>query len=60
MCKSQVGTVFVYAMRYVFTRGPHEGRSGLRQCVTVLEASLQTLVRSRAVSQPAVTGSPIG
>ena len=32
----------------------------LRHCISVLEASLQTLVRSRAVSQPAVIGSPIG
>ena len=29
-------------------------------CIGVLEVSLQTRVRSRAVSQPAVNGSPIG
>jgi hypothetical protein len=34
--------------------------SGLRYCISVLEASLQTLVRSRAVSQPVVIGNPIG
>ncbi|KAK6303930.1 hypothetical protein J4Q44_G00263840 [Coregonus suidteri] len=42
-------------------RGPPEWCSGLRHCIAVLEASLQTRVRSRAVSpQPAVIGSPIG
>jgi hypothetical protein len=35
-------------------------RRGLRHCVAVLEASLQTLVWSQAVLQPAVIGSPIG
>ena len=30
--------------------GAPEGRSGLRHCISVLEASLQTLVRSWAVS----------
>ena len=34
-------------------------RGGLRPSVAVQEASLQTWVRSRAVSQPAVIGSPI-
>ena len=34
--------------------------SGLRHCISVLEVSLQTLVQSRAVPQPAVIGSPIG
>jgi hypothetical protein len=34
--------------------------SGLRHCISVLEASLHTLVRSRAVSLPAVIESPIG
>ena len=33
---------------------------GLRHCIAVLEASLQTLVRFQAESQPAVIGSPIG
>uniref|UniRef100_A0AAZ3Q813 Kinesin-like protein n=1 Tax=Oncorhynchus tshawytscha TaxID=74940 RepID=A0AAZ3Q813_ONCTS len=37
-----------------------EWRSGLRHCILVLEASLQTLVRFQAVSQPAMIGSPIG
>ena len=36
-----------------------EWRSGLRHCISVLEASVQTLVRSRAVLQPAVIWSPI-
>ena len=44
---------------------PHEWRSGLRHCISVLEASLQTLVQFQAVSQPAVIvprrmGLPIG
>jgi hypothetical protein len=34
--------------------------SGLRHCISVLEASLQTLVWFQAVSQQAVIGSPIG
>ena len=33
--------------------------NGLKLCITVLEASLQTYVQSPAVSQPGVTGSPI-
>jgi hypothetical protein len=41
-----------------------EWRSGLRhsvlECFSVLEESLQNLVRSWAVSQPTVIGSPIG
>ncbi|XP_070295983.1 AT-rich interactive domain-containing protein 4B-like [Salvelinus sp. IW2-2015] len=37
-----------------------EWRSGLRHCISVLEASLQTLVRFQAVSQLPVIGSPIG
>ena len=37
-----------------------EWHSGLRHCISVLEASLQTLVRFLAVSQSAVIGSPIG
>jgi hypothetical protein len=37
-----------------------EWRNGLRHCISVLEESLQTLVRSQALSQPAVIGSPIG
>jgi hypothetical protein len=37
-----------------------EWHSGLRLWISVHEASLQTLVRSLAVSQPAVIGSPIG
>jgi hypothetical protein len=39
---------------------PPEWCSGLRHCIAVLEVSLQTLVRSQAVSQLAVTRSPIG
>ena len=34
--------------------GAPEWRSSLRHCISMLEASLQTLVRSRAVSQPAM------
>ena len=37
-----------------------EWRSGLRHCISVLEAALQILVEFQAVSQPAVIGSPIG
>ena len=37
-----------------------EWRSGLRHCNSMLEVSLQTLVRSRVVSQKAVIGSPKG
>ena len=37
-----------------------EWRSGLRHCISVLEVSLQTLVRFQAVSQLVVIGSPIG
>jgi hypothetical protein len=37
-----------------------EWRSGLRHCISVLEESLQTLVRFQAESQPAVIESPIG
>ena len=37
----------------------YEWHSGLRHCISVLEASLQTLVRSQAVSQPAVIWSLI-
>ena len=33
---------------------------GLRHCISVLEASPQTLVRFQAESQPAGIGSPIG
>ena len=40
--------------------GAPEWLSGLRHCISVLEASLQTLVRFQAVSQLAVIGSPIG
>jgi hypothetical protein len=39
---------------------PEWRSGGLRHCISVLEASLQTLVRSQAVSQPAVIGRPIG
>uniref|UniRef100_A0AAZ3RKP9 U1-type domain-containing protein n=1 Tax=Oncorhynchus tshawytscha TaxID=74940 RepID=A0AAZ3RKP9_ONCTS len=39
---------------------PPEWRSGLRHCIGVLAVSLQTQVRSRAVSQPAMIWSPIG
>ena len=34
--------------------------SGLRHCISVQEASLQSLVQFQAVSHPAVIGSPIG
>ena len=34
--------------------------SGLRHCISVLDASLQTLVRSWAASQSAMIQSPIG
>ena len=37
-----------------------EWRSSLRHCISVQEASLQSLVRIQAVSHPAVIGSPIG
>ena len=40
--------------------GPPEWRSGLRHCIIVLEALLQTRVNSRAVPQPAVAVSPLG
>ena len=40
--------------------GAPEWCSGLRHCISVLEASLQTVVRFQAVSQLAVIGSPIG
>ena len=40
-------------------RAPEWG-SGLRHCISVLQASLQTLVWSWAISQPGVIGSPIG
>ena len=44
----------------LYEEGDCEGlRSGLRPCIAVLEASLQTRVPFRAVSQPAVIGSPI-
>ena len=36
--------------------GPPELHSGLRHCIAVLEASLQTRLRSQAVTQPAATG----
>ena len=38
-----------------FDEGSPEWRSGLRHCLAELEASLQTRVRSRAVSQPAAS-----
>ena len=38
---------------------PPEWCSGLRHCIAVLEASLQTTVQSQAVSQPALPGCPI-
>jgi hypothetical protein len=37
-----------------------EWRRDLRHCIAVLEVSLQNLIRSWAVSQLAVIGSPIG
>ena len=40
--------------------GAPERCGGLKHCISVIEASLQTLVQSRAVSQPAVIKSPIG
>ena len=39
--------------------GAPEWCSGLRHCISVQEASLQTLVSFQAVSQLAVIGSPI-
>ena len=39
---------------------PSEWRSGLKHCIAVLEASLQSQVRSQAVSQTTVTGNTIG
>ncbi|KAM9485859.1 nucleoporin NUP35-like isoform 1-T1 [Salvelinus alpinus] len=47
------------AIRWNVYRAP-EWYSGLRHCISSLEALLQTLVRVQAVSQPAVIGSPIG
>jgi hypothetical protein len=41
-------------------KGSPEWHSGLRHWISVLEVSLQTLVRSWAVSQPVVIGTPIG
>ena len=40
--------------------GDYSGNPSRRHYISVLEASLQTLVRFQAVSQPAVIGSPIG
>jgi hypothetical protein len=40
--------------------GPPEWHSGLRHCISVLEASLQTRVQSQVCVTLAVTGIPIG
>jgi hypothetical protein len=44
----------------VSPRWAPEWRSGLRHCISVQEASLQSLVQIQAASHPAVIGSPIG
>ena len=51
---------FTTAHSMTLTTQTPEWRSGLKHCFSVVEASLQTLVRCQAVSQAAVIGSPIG
>lgn len=58
ICENPSQCVILVLQTYGF--GAPEWRNGLRYCISVLEASLQTLVRFQAVSQPAVIGSPIG
>ena len=49
---------FVFILTYHSIWRAPKWRSGLRHCISVLEASLQTLVRSWAVTQPAVIRRP--
>jgi hypothetical protein len=57
-----VNTLQVEALLFLYWHilKASEWRSGLRHCSSVLEVSLQTLVRFQPISQPAVIGSPIG
>ena len=44
----------------LYNRKPPKWRRGLRHCIAVLEASLQTRVQSRAVSQPSIVRGGFG
>ena len=52
--------VHTFSIHILSIQWAPEWRSGLRHCISMLEASLQTLIRFQAVSQRAVIGSPIG